>query len=212
MVNMKKFYGQMVAAEVYISGGVSVNLITPFEDARDGYTMFYWDTGPSRCYALFVDGEEPLSEGEARVLHVYGVIPDDDEAWDAVDLHFLTTYYPAEASNPPAPDPAGTYFGWISPTGDYYMASYGDHDATARTIIASLYGEVLDGYKAREMLMATWLQCRNDGRVYGRNDNYDLTESQAKTIKLIEAASGVNYGRTLKLRAIVPDPPTKEKA
>lgn len=207
MEKIEDLFGQMVVAEVYIGGNVSVSLIKPYAEEKDGWTRFYWDNGPSRCSARFVDKEDDLEPGEARVVHVYGKLREtDDRAWDAMDLHFLTTYYPAKPSDPPQPDFNGHYFGWIAPNGDYYIAPYGSHDGVARTICASLFGQVMHGVKARELLIKTWLQARNDGNVYGRMDTWDITESQLATIKKIEAQSGVNYEVVYELRKVVPDP------
>ncbi len=207
MKKIEELFGQMVAAEVYIGGNVSVSLIKPYAEEKNGWTKFYWDNGPSRCSARFVDKEGDLEPGEARVVHVYGKLREtDDHTWDAMDLHFLTTYYPAKPSDPPQPDFIGHYFGWIAPNGDYYIAPYGSHDGVARTICASLFGQVMGGVKARELLIKTWLQARNDGNVYGRMDTWDITKSQLATIKKIEKQSGIDYGVVYELRKVVADP------
>ena len=162
--------------------------ITPYKILGDK-VHFYWYTGPSRASAILVNHSEP-ENGQMCILYDYGRIKEDRSFnwWNKADLHFLRNYYPAKAIAP-IPDRNENFYGWIAPNGDYYMALYGHHDETARSIWATLHNEVLPGYDAREKLLKTWIQL-NHTFVIGAES---ITIEQIATINKINEKFGTNF-------------------
>jgi len=164
-------------------------IIKPYAIEDTNLVSFYWETGPSKCAARLVNGDP--GDGEFSILEDWGI--EGSFSWEELDLHFLKTYYPANPIMPVA-DTNGSFYGWIDPDGNYYMAHYGNHDATAQCIYATLYNEVLSGYEAREKLLKTWIQL-NKTFIIGRNDfkidQYDITVAQTKTVDYVKSISGL---------------------
>jgi hypothetical protein len=189
---MKQYIKHLVAAQITqkypnVGDHTFVALITPYK-LYDDRMSYYWDNGPSKSDST-IDNE--------KILHDYGIEDENDyDWWDNVDLHFLTTYYPAKAVEP-KPDHNKSWYGWIAPNGDYYMAHYGNHDETARSIVATLEGKVPPGYKAREFLLKTWIQL-NDKYISGRYDmnmfDATITTEQIKTIDYINNKYNTRFG------------------
>jgi hypothetical protein len=170
---MENLLNHLIAAKVN-TGQDSVQLITPYEIDGD-WVEFYWYDGPTKCRMLIKSIE---------VLYNYGVPKKDSDWWDNTELHYLQTYYPATTCEPKQSS-SGGFYSWIAPNGDFYHCNYNHHDATARSIYASLFGEVLAGYEAREELLKTWLQLSGTDHIFGRwdNDDYSITSDQKRVIE-----------------------------
>lgn len=196
--DVRKLLGSLVVAEINFGGPVSPSIITPFEkiDDDEGY-LFYWDIGPSYASAEFIRLGIP-ERGQAKILYVYGPEYKRDSKhynWDKVDLHFLKAYYFPKPQDPPEPDDDGSFLGFISPDGQYYQSIYGNHDGTARSILACLFDEVISGRKAREKLLIDWIQILGKNYIVGRKEEqensnlleYTITAEQKEVARKIES-------------------------
>lgn len=188
----EKYIGKLIVANIKFGGVATASLIVPRKIKSDDLVEFYWRDGPTRAQARFVAGSRELADGEATVVHVYGLIK-DDEWWTAVELHYLRTFHPITPCNPPLADENGAYMGWISPTGDYYVASYGNHDGAACCIAASVLNRRIWGYEARELLFNTWIVVRQGGMgdLFISGHEGKLTVSQLRVVGDIERLSGL---------------------
>jgi len=83
IIDMTKYLGILLCANIHNSVRCIPSLVTPFHVEDDGYTKFYWGSGPSRMGAYFVDSKNPESM-QASILHVYGKIKEIN--WEEVDM------------------------------------------------------------------------------------------------------------------------------
>ena len=211
-MRIEEYFGKLCAARIYQSEyHQSISLVQPKKFLENGVKML-WDIGPSYMIVEFVPDGQPLQSGQAQIVHCYGFPPDNSDEFDQIDLHFLNTFYPAVPLDPPEPDENGEFLGWISPEGAYYKSIYGDHDTTARSIVATLENRILRGSRAREYLLKTWIQPRiTEGRGWfvGRDRWHegvgDLTAAQHRVILNIQEISGVNFSWELEYRDVIPD-------
>jgi len=188
IIDMTKYLGILLCANIHNSVRCIPSLVTPFHVEDDGYTKFYWGSGPSRMGAYFVDSKNPESM-QASILHVYGKIKEIN--WEEVDMHFLNTWYTAKPI-PLSELTKDDCYGWIAPNGDLYYAQYSDHDTVAKTIVATIYKKSMSSYNAREFLLGSWLALYDD-MVTGRMNNYDITAQQHKTVERIQELTGIHF-------------------
>lgn len=183
---------KLIAVEItsHFSNGKSTKetaLITPYK-VEENRLYYYWEDGSSFSLSYLQD---------LKVLHNYGCI-DIDTDWNKIYLHFIRNYefiQPSEIKS----DNHGSWRSWIAPNGDFYLTYYGDHDETAKRIVACLENKYMLGYEAREYLLKEWVQLfqgKDECFLVGRNKDWDdwtITKSQYETVKLIESISSLDF-------------------